>query len=182
MKISKIINKAKLRNIKGKIRFYNRTFYDFEANNIYDKIINIINRDTKFTFKYDKTIDEIIYKVSGIVKIRFRHNHPNIYFINLKFVPYNMTEDEKLVKITIYPSDINIGMDNYEFITGKKLHIDDEMIIHIPSSEKAFINTFNRIDKNDYLVNLILSLFNCEYSHGSMKVPSISFVKNYEST
>lgn len=65
--MSKIVNKAKLRNIKGKIRFYNRAFYDYEAINIYDKIINIINRDAKFTFKYGQIINEIAYKVSGIV-------------------------------------------------------------------------------------------------------------------
>ena len=107
-------------------------------------------------------------------------NYCNIYFINLKFTPYDRKiKDEKSVQIIIYPSDINISMDNYEFITGKKL-TDDSGIIHIPSSPKSFINTFDRIDSNDYLVNLILSLFNCEYSHGTMRVPSISFTKNYE--
>ena len=52
--MSRIIN-------RGKIRFYNHTLHADDANDIYDKVIGIIARDAKFTFKYNRVIDGIKY-------------------------------------------------------------------------------------------------------------------------
>lgn len=161
-------------NNKRKIRFHNYMLSDDDVNRIYNKIANIICRDAKFTFKYHLIIDDRKYKINGIIKRIYCYDHPNIYFINLKFIPDDIwINDGKIIQMILDGTSIKIHIGNFEFLTGKER--PDISQINIFPNPKDFINTFKRIDKDYYLVNLILSIFNGEYSFGSMMIPYIKF-------
>ena len=113
--------------------------------------------------------------------MRFRYDRPHIYFINLKFISDNIWQkDERFVQIMVDTSTIRMDINNWEFITGNKIDPDYTLGISVIPKPNSFINTFKRIDKDHYLIDLILGLFNGAYSHGSMMVPTIDFIQNYE--
>lgn len=169
--MSKIIN-------RGKIQFHKYRLYDYEANNIYDKVTNIIYRDGVFRFKYNRIIDDVKYKVHGMVKIRFNnYGLPHIYFIHLKFVS---DVETRYVSMMMNGINVYIDMNNYSFITGNEILTDYNMFIQTLTDKKSLIKSFKRIDKDYYLINLILSLFNGSYGHGGMMVPYMEFTNKYE--
>lgn len=155
---------------KGYLKLHHKRLYDTEVNEIYNKVINIINRDKKFTFKFNTIIDNIKYKVSGIVIIRFQYMKPHIYFINLKYESENKTYK---TSIKIDSSDVYIDTYDFEIINGGKVDIS------YSAKPKDFESIFKRIDHNQYLTKLILSLFNSTYSHGGMMFPRTIFVESF---